>query len=123
NGERNILVTGFKVKTLPADLEKVTEAYFPMESDIQLASNTYKDGKREIRVGDVTLGGQSKETMLIAGPCSIESWEQIVQVAEVLKNCNIKTLRAGCFKPRTSPYTFQGLGEEGLKMLAKVREQ
>ena len=53
----------------------------------------------------------------------MESWEQLDQTAAFIKSLGIKTLRAGCFKPRTSPYTFQGLGEEGLKLLVKVREK
>lgn len=123
NEDQHILVTASKVKELPAKLDGLTDAVFPMDTDIQLASKAYKDGKRQIKVGDVTIGGNSTDTMMIAGPCSIESWDQITQAAELLKKNNIKTLRAGCFKPRTSPYTFQGLGEEGLQMLVKVREQ
>ena len=117
------LVTSSKVKDLPSSLEPVTDEFFTMESDIQLASKEYKNGKREIRIGDVIIGGTSNHTMLITGPCSIESREQITQSAELLKKHNITTLRAGCFKPRTSPYTFQGLGEEGLKMLVEIREE
>lgn len=120
---RNVLVTTSKMTELPGSLTSATEDYLAMGSDIQLASNKYKDGKRQIKIGDVTIGGHSDSTMMITGPCSIESWEQITQSAELLKKHNIKTLRAGCFKPRTSPYSFQGLGEEGLRMLVKVREQ
>ena len=123
NEDQHILVTSSKVKELPAKLDGITDTFFPMDTDIQLASKTYKNGKRQIKVGDVTIGGTSMDTMMIAGPCSIESWDQITQAAELLKKNNIKTLRAGCFKPRTSPYTFQGLGEEGLLMLVKIREQ
>ncbi|XOV93133.1 MAG: 3-deoxy-7-phosphoheptulonate synthase [Bacteroidota bacterium] len=120
---QHILVTAAKVKELPKDAIPFVEEYFPMETDIQLASKTYKNGKRSINLGNNTIGGTSNNTMLIAGPCSIESWEQITEVADVLKKNNITTLRAGCFKPRTSPYTFQGLGEEGIKMLVEVRKQ
>ena len=60
---------------------------------------------------------------MITGPCSIESMEQITESAELLKKHNLTTLRAGCYKPRTSPYSFQGLGLEGLKMLSKIRDQ
>ena len=117
------LITPSRFKELPEELENDTEKYFVTSSDIQLASKEYQEGKRSVSIGDVTIGGDSRDTMMIAGPCSIESWEQIEQVADMLRELNIKTLRAGCFKPRTSPYTFQGLGEEGLKMLAQVREK
>ncbi len=118
-----VLVTSSKTKTLPSSLENAAEEYFTMDTDIQLASTTYRDSKRLIKIGDVEIGGSSNNTLMITGPCSVESWEQITSVAELLKKYNITTLRAGCFKPRTSPYTFQGLGEEGLKMLVKIREE
>lgn len=123
SGDQYVLVSSSKMKELPASLESVTDEYFTMDTDIQLASKSYKDGKREIKIGDLNIGGTSDNTLMITGPCSIESWEQINQSAELLKKHNISTLRAGCFKPRTSPYTFQGLGEEGLMMLVKIREQ
>ena len=59
---------------------------------------------------------------MITGPCSIESKDQIEKCAELLKSNGLTTLRAGCFKPRTSPYSFQGLGLEGLKMLSDIRD-
>ncbi|MEM9339195.1 MAG: bifunctional 3-deoxy-7-phosphoheptulonate synthase/chorismate mutase [Bacteroidota bacterium] len=117
------LVTSSKIKELPNELETFTEEFFVTSSDIQLASREYQDTKRAVKVGDVTVGGASKDTMVIAGPCSVESKEQIDQVAEMLVDLKVKTLRAGCFKPRTSPYTFQGLGEEGLKILQAAREK
>ncbi|MFT5640946.1 MAG: 3-deoxy-7-phosphoheptulonate synthase [Cyclobacteriaceae bacterium] len=120
--ETPILVTSSKLKELPTEIEKFVEECFVMDSDIQLASKHYLNDKREITINNAKIGGISNNTMIIGGPCSIESWEQINIVADRLKNLGIKTLRAGCFKPRTSPYTFQGLGEEGLKMLAKIRE-
>jgi 3-deoxy-7-phosphoheptulonate synthase len=67
------------------------------------------------------IGGNSGNTVLIAGPCSAESTEQLDLSAQLLTELGIKNIRAGAFKPRTSPYTFQGLGLEGLKMLADVR--
>lgn len=74
-----------------------------------------------IRVGDVAIGGE--QPTLIAGPCSVESREQILQSAEAVANAGGDLLRGGCFKPRTSPYSFQGLGEEGLDLLAEAGEQ
>lgn len=117
------LVTPSRFKELPENLEEDTEMFFTTSSDIQLASKEYRQEKRAIKLGDQTIGGDSNDTMMIAGPCSVESWEQLEQVSDMLKDLNVKTLRAGCFKPRTSPYTFQGLGEEGLKLLAKAREK
>ena len=121
--DKQVLVTSSKLKELPSELEGKTEAFFVTSSDIQLAGKEYMQDQRSVTIGDVTIGGESGNTMMIAGPCSVESEEQIEQVADLLTDLNIKTLRAGCFKPRTSPYTFQGLGEEGLKILAKAREK
>ncbi len=121
--DQHILVTSASQKEPAKAVQPFIDQHFPMDSDIQLASKTYKQGKRSITIGKNTIGGTSKNTMMIAGPCSIESWEQIVEVAELLKKNNITTLRAGCFKPRTSPYSFQGLGEEGIRMLVEVRNQ
>ena len=78
---------------------------------------------RKIKLGDDLVIGKDNQTLVIAGPCSIESWEQINEVAKCLVDNDIKVLRAGCYKPRTSPYSFKGLEEEGLKMLAEVREK
>ena len=72
-------------------------------------------------VGDVWIGGP--EPILIAGPCTVESEEQTLTVARAVKAAGIKILRGGAFKPRTSPYSFQGLGEEGLKILRTAREE
>lgn len=72
-----------------------------------------------VRVGDITFG---KDFVLIAGPCSVESEKQTIEIAEAVKSAGANILRGGAFKPRTSPYDFQGLGEEGLKILKKARE-
>lgn len=80
--------------------------------------------RRTVRLDDdLIIGGDSGNTLLMVGPCSIESEDQIRQVAEMLVKRGIRVLRAGCFKPRTSPYNFMGLGLEGLKMLSAVREE
>ncbi|MEX1020114.1 MAG: 3-deoxy-7-phosphoheptulonate synthase [Litorilinea sp.] len=65
----------------------------------------------------------STEVVIMAGPCSVESREQIIEVAEAVKAAGAKVLRGGAFKPRTSPYSFQGLGEQGLQYLAEAREK
>lgn len=118
-----VLVTPFALKEVPKALQSQVQGTWPMDSDIQLASKNYKKELRRIRWGNTEIGGDTGKTVVIAGPCSIESWEQIESTARLLKLLNISTLRAGCYKPRTSPYTFQGLGLEGLKMLAEVRQQ
>src|SRR3989440_9673616 len=76
--------------------------------------------KTIVRVGDATIGGD--ELAIIAGPCAIESRAQAFAVAEAVRRSGARFFRGGAFKPRTSPYAFQGLGEEGLKILAAVRE-
>jgi len=119
-----VLVTSSKVKEFDKQLEAYTDKYFVLDSDIQLASKNYRSSLKEITFQNGnTIGGDQNKTMMITGPCSIESWDQIKQSAELLKELNIGTLRAGCYKPRTSPYTFQGMGLEGLKMLAKIRDE
>lgn len=118
-----VLITPSKLKELPANFDDYTTDHFVMDSDIQLASRTYNDNKKEIDLGMVKIGGETNNTVLIAGPCSVESKAQIEQCAEHLVGLGLKTLRAGCYKPRTSPYSFQGLGLEGLKLLAHAREK
>jgi 3-deoxy-7-phosphoheptulonate synthase len=76
--------------------------------------------KTVVRVGDAGIGGD--ELAIIAGPCAVESRAQAFAVAEAVRRSGARFFRGGAFKPRTSPYAFQGLGEEGLKILAEVRE-
>src|SRR5918997_1147684 len=76
--------------------------------------------KTIVRVGDATIGGD--ELTIIAVPCAIESRAQAFSIAETVRRSGVRFFRGGAFKPRTSPYAFQGLGEEGLKILAEVRE-
>lgn len=76
--------------------------------------------KTVVRVGDATIGGD--ELAIIAGPCAIESHAQAFAIAETVRRSGARFFRGGAFKPRTSPYAFQGLGEEGLKILAEVRD-
>ena len=113
------LITGSGVKELPKKLEDFTEKFWVFNDDMQLASKKYHAQTREVTIGNVTIGGQTGNTLMIAGPCSVESEEQIRQSSELLKGLGLTALRGGCYKPRTSPYSFQGLGLEGLKLLAK----
>ncbi len=96
----------------------VVEA-IPVSKPYKLVSREVKPEKTIVRVGDATIGGD--EVAIIAGPCAVESWEQTMTVAEGVSRLGVKFFRGGAYKPRTSPYSFQGLGEEGLKILAEVR--
>ena len=86
----------------------------------KLISLDLRPEKTIVRVGDAAIG--SDELAIIAGPCAIESRAQAFAVAEAVRRSGARFFRGGAFKPRTSPYAFQGLGEEGLKILAEVRE-
>jgi len=86
----------------------------------KLASRSYKDVDTEIKVGSITIGGNA--LALIAGPDSAESIEQTIETAAGAKDAGANALRGGAFKPRTSPYSFQGLGEDGLKMLREAAD-
>jgi 3-deoxy-7-phosphoheptulonate synthase len=121
--EHHVLITSSGVKEVGAQYAPFVDETFVFDNDIQIASRNYLPETRSIKVGNVTIGGNTNNTMVIAGPCSVESEEQITQSAELVKSLGISTLRAGSFKPRTSPYSFQGLGKEGLKLLAKMREK
>jgi|UniRef100_A0A7V3RGT3 3-deoxy-7-phosphoheptulonate synthase len=87
----------------------------------KLTSREMKPDDTKIKVGNVIIG--DKKPVIIAGPCAVESEMQTIEIARAVKNFGADLLRGGAFKPRTSPYTFQGLGEEGLKILAKAKEE
>ena len=87
----------------------------------KLANREFHPQNTIIQVGNVTIGGQ--ELVMMAGPCSVESRSQLLETAHAVKEAGAHILRGGAFKPRSSPYSFQGLGEEGLKYLAEAREQ
>ena len=122
-GSYTRLITSSSIKELPSFLDDYTDEFFTMDSDIQLASKDYRSDIKEIDFDTFKIGGTTNNTVLIGGPCSVESEEQINASAEHLISMGLKTLRAGCFKPRTTPYSFQGLGMEGLMLLVKMREK
>ncbi len=93
---------------------RITEPY-------KLASRTFKPENTIITVGDVRIGGD--EVIVMAGPCSAETEEQVEVTAAAVKRAGAKVLRGGAFKPRSSPYSFQGLGEEGLRMLRTAADR
>lgn len=119
---KSVLITGSGVKEIPAELDGKVEDSWVFANDIQLASKNYRSETREVKIGGITIGGNTKNTVLIGGPCSVESEDQIRESAELLVKLGLSTLRGGCYKPRTSPYSFQGMGLDGLKLLAKMRE-
>jgi 3-deoxy-7-phosphoheptulonate synthase len=110
-----------KVFLKAAETMPGVEKVMPILAPYKLASRETKEGNTVIRVGDVEIGGP--KFVVIAGPCAVESEEQLMESAFVVKKGGASMLRGGAFKPRTSPYSFQGLGEEGLKILAGAREK
>ena len=118
-----VLITNHTMKQLPAELESMALAHWTFNTDMQLSSREYHPETHRVAIGDTYIGGDGSNQLMIAGPCAIESREQIEQSCQMLKQHGIRVLRAGCYKPRTSPYTFRGLGEDGLKLLAEMREK
>ncbi|MGE5618249.1 MAG: 3-deoxy-7-phosphoheptulonate synthase [Sphingomonadaceae bacterium] len=100
-----------------AGVEKVT----PISKPYKLASREFKPFDSVVRVGDLEIGGP--ELAVMAGPCSVESLDQMMETAAAVKAAGARVLRGGAFKPRSSPYSFQGMGESGLQILAEVRER
>ncbi len=96
------------------------ESVFPILKPYKLASREVKSINSVIQVGGVSIGGPA--IAIIAGPCSVESKEQICTTAKLVKSSGASFLRGGAYKPRTSPYSFQGMEEDGLKLLAAARE-
>lgn len=93
----------------------------PVTKPYKLVSREFQKENSQVRVGDVVFGDGSLP--VIAGPCAVENQDQIMAIARDVKAAGAVVFRGGAFKPRTSPYSFQGLGEEGLKLLAGVREE
>ena len=92
----------------------------PITKPFKLASREFKKEDTIVKVGSIKIGGQ--RIVVIAGPCAVESREQIIETAKYVKEAGAVILRGGAFKPRTSPYSFQGLGEKGLKYLKEASE-
>ena len=107
---------------LPLAIFPGVETVHKILQPFKLVSREFKKENTVIRFSNgVTIGGE--EIQVMAGPCAVESEEQLLFVAERVKESGAKILRGGAFKPRTSPYTFQGLGETGLRHLSKAREK
>jgi 3-deoxy-7-phosphoheptulonate synthase len=94
----------------------------PIRKPFKLVSREFKKENTIVEFGGVKVGA-SEPICVIAGPCSVESKQQIMDTAEAVKKAGAKALRGGAFKPRTSPYAFQGLGEEGLKYMAEAKKK
>ena len=105
-----------QIELLPgvAEVLRITEPY-------KLASRTFKREGSVFDIGGIKIGGD--DVVVMAGPCSVESEEQVFAVAESVRKSGAKILRGGAFKPRTSPYSFQGLGEEGLRLLRAAADE
>jgi 3-deoxy-7-phosphoheptulonate synthase len=97
------------------------EAVQRITKPFKLASRQFHPGNSVFPLNGFSIGGE--EVVLIAGPCSVESRSQIIETAFAVKEAGANAIRGGVFKPRTSPYSFQGLGEEGLEYLAEARQQ
>ncbi len=117
-----IAAVGDKSRLLYQPLEAMpgVEKVVPILAPYKLASREFKSQDTLIKVGDLTIGGP--QIQIMAGPCAVESREQILETARLVKEAGATILRGGAYKPRSSPYSFQGLEEEGLKYLAEARE-
>lgn len=121
--DKYVLISSSSVKEVPISLKEFVEDSWVFPNDNQLASRVYRNETREINLGSFSIGGVTKNTVIIGGPCSVESEAQIKESAAFMSGLGLKLFRGGCYKPRTSPYSFQGLGIEGLKLLAQMRKE
>jgi 3-deoxy-7-phosphoheptulonate synthase len=117
---RKLIVTPSSYKNLPSELARVADTHFACDTDMQLASAAYIPSTK-VDLGVAQVGRGLSNTAIISGPCSVESREQIEAATLLVKEMGLSILRAGSFKPRTSPYSFQGLGKEGLQLLDEMR--
>jgi 3-deoxy-7-phosphoheptulonate synthase len=110
----------------PLDREQIermdgVERTVPILRPFKLASRDFHPQDTVVSINGLAIGG--RQLIVMAGPCAVESHDQLLETARAVKSANAHVLRGGAFKPRTSPYSFQGLGEEGLRILAAVREE
>ena len=124
DSDKNFLITSASIKELDNELSHHAENQWVFATDMQLSSRDFIKTTRKIELKQgLSIGGKEKNTLLIGGPCSVESEEQIRSASDLLKELNLSVLRGGCYKPRTSPYSFQGMGLEGLQLLSKMRAE
>src|SRR5215475_7126909 len=124
-GEERVVIGVVGVGDVTACLESVesmpqVEKVVRISAPYKFVSKEFRKGKTRVRVNGTEIGGD--EFVVMAGPCSVESEEQILRSAEAVAKAGAKILRGGAFKPRTSPYDFQGMEEEGLKLLQKAKK-
>jgi 3-deoxy-7-phosphoheptulonate synthase len=110
-----------KIRQKPLGAFPGVESVMPVLKPYKLVSYEFRGTASRVKVGDVVVG--SKEVIVMAGPCSVESEDQILSIAQSIRDSGAKILRGGAFKPRTSPYSFQGLGKVGLQLLAEARRE
>ncbi|HKP12640.1 MAG TPA: 3-deoxy-7-phosphoheptulonate synthase, partial [Blastocatellia bacterium] len=114
-------VGGHMVDTRDIELLAGVKEVHRITSPYKLASRSFKPEPTRIKIKDVVIGGP--EVIMMAGPCTVESRDQVMAIAEIVAAGGAKVLRGGAFKPRTSPYSFQGMGEEGLKYLRQAADR
>ncbi len=105
---------------MPITIKSSIEPIIGITKPYKLASREFHPQQTLVTIGDVVIGGE--ELVVIAGPCAVESEEQMLRTAHGLREAGARLLRGGAYKPRTSPYSFRGLGERGLEILARTRE-
>lgn len=111
-----------KLQAIPLEVFPGVEKVMPVLAPYKLVSQESRSEKTLVKVGkDVVIGG--KQIVIMGGPCSIEGYEMLFSIARQIKAMGCKMLRGGAFKPRSSPYDFQGLGEEGLRILSTVSKE
>jgi len=109
------------LRSIPLEAVPGVEKVMAVLAPYKLASREFQSEDTVINVNGVEVGG--KKVVVMAGPCAVESEEQITTIAEIVKGAGALMLRGGAFKPRTGPYSFQGLGDEGLRMLAAAKQK
>ncbi|MBL8026667.1 MAG: 3-deoxy-7-phosphoheptulonate synthase, partial [Fibrobacteres bacterium] len=107
-----------KLNELHLDSHPAVETITPVLSPYKLVSREFKPEGSVVKIGKATVGGS--QFMIIGGPCAVESRDQILSTAAAVKSAGAQVLRGGAYKPRSSPYSFQGLEEEGLKLLKEA---
>lgn len=110
-----------KLRNVPLELMPGVDKLVPIVESYKLSGKTFKPEETVIQTGQISIGGSSFTVM--AGPCAVESEEQIFKAAGIIKQYGANILRGGTFKPRTSPYSFQGLEEKGLKYLERAAKE
>lgn len=120
-----IIIINLTDNNIEKELQNYIISKYNISTEAQLSSREYKAATTQINFpyGYGYIGGDEKNTMIIAGPCAVESEKQILESAQFIKSLGINTLRAGLYKPRTSPYTFQGIGDAGLSILENIKNE